>query len=300
MKKFPDNFVAFPAFLPLLNALIQKLSDDYNDFSQLYPWVALDKYNDIDTKRKKNSDYDLYVSLLESLIQYVTVLVPNRIKRTEELRQKQNIIFKKYSKSDVPSYKKLEDEIHLIWSQVPNASWYSSETCGFNLHLYGDEQEFLRKILIWIFIQCGLVSPNEYGGNLTGFLSVETSEAWCPLFAAHITNKNLCEWTHFGQRIISGGSISYTHLSIVTEECSWENAANFECFHSQRTLSSWISNLKHYKYERSVAREFFGRTGFFSHLYNELLLGLNPKGKLFRDYIENITLPRFDAEWPTE
>lgn len=297
---FPENFAAFPAFLPLLNALIQKLSDDWSDFSQLYPWVALDKYNNIDTKRKENSDYDLYVSLLESLIHYVTVLIPNRIKRIEELRQTQNIIFKKYGKSDVPSYRKLEDEIYLIWSQVPNASGYSSEMYGFSLHLYKDEQDFLRKVLIWIFIQCDLVSPNEYGGSLTGFLSVESSEAWCPLFAAHITNKNLCEWTYFGQRIISGGSRVITHLSIVTEDCHFEHASDFECFHSSRTLSLWIENLKHYKYERSIAREFFEHRGFFSHLYNELLLDIDPKDKLFKDYINNVVLPKFDTEWPAE
>lgn len=297
---FPENFVAFPAFLPLLNALIQRLSDDWSDFSQLYPWIVLNKKTEVYEKRKENTDYDLYVTLLESLIQYITILVPNRIKKVEELRQRQKVVFKKYGKSDVPSYKKLEDEIHLIWFQVPNASGHSSEMYGFSLHLYGDEQEFLRKTLIWIFIKCDLASPNVHADNLTGFLSVENSRAWDPLFAAHITNKNLCEWTHFGQRIISGGRTDYKHLSIVTEECHFEYASDFECFHSSRTLSLWIKNLKHYKYERSVAREFFGHTGFFSHLYNELLLDLDPKNKLFKDYIENIVLPQFDTEWLAE
>ncbi len=302
MKMFPENFVAFPAFLPLLNALIQKLSNDWRDFSQLYPWIVLNKNrnSDIDAKRKENSDYDLYVTLLESLIHYITVLVPNRTKRVEELRRKQNIIYKKYGKSDVPSYKKLGNDIDLIWSQVPNASGYSSEMYGFSLDLYRDEQEFLRKMLIWIFIKCGLASPNDYAGRLTDFLSDEDHEAWSPLFAAHITNENLCRWTHFGQRIIRPGRLDYTHLSIVTEDCHWENAEDFKCFHILSTLNSWVGALSHYKYTRTAAREFFGHKGFFSHLYNELLLGINPESSLFKDYIDKVVLPNFDGEWPVE
>lgn len=285
---FPGNFVVYPAFITLLSTLIQRISEDYDDFSQLYPWVALTKNN---PEKNEYTDYNLYIALLESLIQYATVSIPNRNKKIEELREKQNMIFKKYGKSNVPSYKKIEDELGILWSQIPNASWYSKHY-SFQFNIPNNEHEFLKKTLTWIFIKCKLISPNTYADNLIGFLSIEDLKAWQPLFRGHITNETLCSWTKYGQRIISS-----ENSSIVSEEYYWENAEDFRCFYSSTTLSLWIDRLNSFEYDKTVAREFFGHKGFLSHLYCELFLNLDPKGDIFTTYIDNVVLPQFDASW---
>lgn len=297
---FPANFVAFPAFITLLCSILEEA--DWSMKDATFPWVALSDREDVKEFRKEDDSYNMYVSLLESVIQYISVTLPDRDVKIDKLAKKYHNLDKKNNYNPTVATTKMIEQMNLLRSIQPQVQWfYASKYYGARLDKIVEEKEdeFLTSLLIWLLMMSGLVAPNQYGGRMQ-FMPLDNFDAWKPMFEIHhISNETLCKLTTFGHKLVDCSKETMTDWNV---DDSY--AESFRCFFCDKqnnmlSLNAWFSRLQHWGYERQVAREFFDEKGFLSNIYSEAHIGVEDTER-FALFVKHVVLPEFDTRWPAD
>lgn len=296
-KLFPDNFVAFPTFLTMLDFLFGKLYEEQEnreDYELLFPWNNLNENNrKVKEKREKDETFGLYVTLLELLVKYLKNDIPERDKKLDALESRRNRLSKKNKYKDTPAILKIEKERQLMLDTTPSVSWFDWH---HDIYTESIENCFpIKDILLWILMDCKVT--DLYKMSAVRILPLDNFNAWAPMFTRHnMTNKFLCQHTLYGHGLLENKMD--VRESIVLDGFGFDDssAEEFQCFFEDRTIRNWMEWIKIWGYTYESAREFFEVKGFLSNLYNQKYIGIEDKDK-FDIYIEQIILPQFDEVW---
>lgn len=300
---FPANFVAFPAFIALLCHILEEADWDSKD--TMLPWVALSDSDEAKDLRKKDDSYNMYASLLESLIEYIKVSLPDRDIKIDMLLKRYRGLYKKNNYNDNPTTTKIIEQMDILRSMQPNVQWFCREKyCGARLNQIVQEKddEFLTSLLVWLLMISGAITPDQYNGRLQ-FMSLGNFDAWKPMFKIHhVSNQTLCKLTTFGHKLVDCHEDEKETMTYYNVDDSY--ATSFTCFfydkwNNMLPLNGWISRLRHWGYERQAAREFFDEKGFLSNIYYDAQIGSEDMER-FALFIKYVVLPEFDTQWPVE
>lgn len=302
-KLFPDTFVAFPTFLTMLDFLFGKLNeerDSREDWEILFPWNNLNENNrKVKEKREKEETFNLYVTLLELLVEYVKNTIPERNKKLDDLESRRNRLSKKNNYKDTPTTLKIQTERQLVLEATPTVSWFEESWGTIYISDVGSLENWyvLEDILLWILMKCKVSSLDSVSHKIQ-ILPLDNFDAWSPMFTKHhMTNQFLCQCTLYGHNLLEDKKL--IRGTIVDEDHDDSCAEEFECFFEGRTIRNWMEWLKIWGYTYESAREFFGVRGFLSNLYNQKYIGIEDE-KMFDNYVNKIILPQFDEVWNPE
>ncbi len=300
---FPANFVAFPAFITLLCSILEEADWDSKD--TMLPWVALSDSDEVQELRKKDGSYDMYASLLESVIQYIGVILPNLNIKIDTLSNKYHKLYRKNNYNETPQTINIKEQMQLLQSAQPVVQWFQRSDfygASFNQAVVEKDDEFLTSLLVWLLMVSGCITPDKYRGRVQ-FMSLDNFDAWKPMFKIHhISNQTLCKLTTFGHKLVDCHKDEKETVTYYNVDDSY--AESFECFFYDKrnniiALETWISRLRNWGYERQAAREFFDEKGFLSNIYGEAQIGITDRER-FDLFVKHVVLPEFDTQWPAE
>lgn len=243
-KLFPDTFVAFPTFLTMLDFLFGKLNeerDSREDWELLFPWNNLNENNRVvKEKREKDETFNLYVTLLELLAEYLDNRILERNERLDNLRIRYERLYKKNGYKDTSTTLKIQGERKLILETTPDISWFKEwhqkkGIVDISFSVNSLENCFpLKDILLWILMSCKISNLDNMSYQIQ-ILPLDNFDAWSPMFTRHhMTNQFLCQCTLYGhnlledKKLIRGTIVDEDHDDSCTEE--------FECFFEGRTI----------------------------------------------------------------
>lgn len=315
MKTVPESLITHSSFPLLFDGLLDRLGAYGRDGEKpsLDPWKVLtkpDRFNEdlITPEADKNPDYALYVSILRTLTTCLTETIPTHQDRWKALHQKQSRIYSRH-KRETPSYKAIWAEIHTLNLGVDwlDTEYQSDRWRGFKLGVIREEEGYWPSnhatisVLAWTLMKLGVFDLNHfilYSETCGGILDLEDLNAWEPLFSLHkISNETLCNGVLYGQYIL--GEERWKHRALVNESVHDEEGPNFKCFLDgdlTHCLTGWMRQFQHWGYTRESAIEFFGLNGFFTHLYNDVYVGLSDA--TFPTWIHKVVLPEFNNYFP--
>ena len=293
MNNIPDNLVPFPAFLTLLDSILRRLVED--DFENLEPWAIKAEVTD--------SLYNLYRDLLAAIPKYIQEIEPAADAKIEKLHQRLQGLYKKSNYNETPTIQKMLQEKHSLQDQYPSVSWidtnkFRSETYCTLKDSVTEECDFeLVMYLSWILMSLNIIDLNSFAEASNhwgvGILPLTNFAAWEPLFKVHkMSNRFLCEGTYFGKWVKPDSE----EIIICADGERHDDANEFTCFLSRGSLTDWIRKFKEWNYTREETIEFFGPTGFFTHLYNHVHLDLSED--TFLPWIHKVVIPEFNHYFP--
>lgn len=302
-KLFPGTFVAFPTFLTMLDFLFGKLNeerDSREDWEMLFPWNNLNE-NDrkVKEKKEKNETFNLYVTLLELLVEYLENRIPKRNEKLENLWGRYERLYKKNGYRDTATTLKIQGERQLILETIPDISWFTASSGTIYISDVDSLENWyiLEDILLWILMSCKVSNLDSVSYKIR-ILPLNNFAAWSPMFTRHhMTNRFLCQCTLYGHNLLEDKKL--IRGTIVDEDHDDSCAEEFECFFEGRTIRNWMEWLKLWDYTYESAQEFFGIKGFLSNLYNDRYIGIEDETRL-KIYIDQIILPELYKVWNPE
>ncbi len=291
--KLPTNFPVYSSFIDTLHIVVEKIYNDCGDskaWKILVPWNVFsshsDKTEDIEKNKKDVEGYSLYISLIHTLKNYLT-LMQKRDKECFRLKELQKNGYKK------PTWQSLQSKIEKDYSDTPNPVWMFNCLGSIDLESIRYSREYTYKdilegILSWIFLDSKLLEPEVCSRSLKGKLLLDFSdfEAWSPFFWNQASNSLFMEHLPFKtneKEIYYDFDYHDNTKHAIVEYCE---------------MYGWVKKLKLFGYTRESAREFFGIEGYISKLYYLTYLEHDDETEsLFKGFIKGFALPMFDDVW---